>query len=46
MEMIKNDIDKIKKLIKYDKGFEIIKDNKVVGEVKIMEIMNKKLFEI
>jgi hypothetical protein len=42
MGMIKNDIDKIK----YDKGFEIIKDNKVVGEVKIMEIMNEKLFEI
>jgi hypothetical protein len=46
IELIKTDIDKIKKLIKYDKGFEIIKDNKVVGEVKVMEIMNEKFFEI
>ena len=46
MKLLKNDIDKIKKLIKSDKGFELIKDNKIIGEIKVMEIINEKLFEL
>jgi hypothetical protein len=46
IELIKKDIEKLKKLINYDKGFEIIKENRVVGEVRVMEIVNKKLYEI
>ncbi|GHU35780.1 hypothetical protein FACS1894172_18000 [Spirochaetia bacterium] len=46
IEIIKNDVIELKKKIKYNKGFEIIKDKKIVGEVKVMEIINEKLFEI
>jgi hypothetical protein len=45
-ELIKNDIEKIKKNIKYDKGFEIMKDSKIAGEIKVMEIVNEKIYEI
>jgi hypothetical protein len=46
IELIKKDIEELKKLIKYNKGFEITKDNRVVGDVKVMEIVNEKLYEI
>jgi hypothetical protein len=46
IELIKNDIDKIKRLIRFDKAFEITKDNKIIGEIKVIEIINEKLFEI
>jgi hypothetical protein len=41
MELIKKDIEKIR----YDKKFEIIKNNKVVGAVKIIKIVNKKIIK-
>jgi hypothetical protein len=41
MELIKKDIEKIR----YDKKFEIIKNNKVVGAVKIIKIVNEKIIK-
>jgi hypothetical protein len=45
MELIKGDIEKIKKQITQDKGFELLKNNETVGEIKVMEVINEKIYE-
>jgi predicted acetyltransferase len=45
IELLKNELEKIKKHIKQDKGFELLKDDETVGELKIREVINEKLYE-